>query len=149
MNRFFQPAGLLAAALAVAACGPIPQAAAGEASTAALYRKMCARCHGDDGRGVTTRSRAEAPDLSSEMWQDSRTDGQILASLLNGLGTDMPAFDDRLSHAQANDLVAFMRGFGPARHGNGAGDSFETRFRQLEREFESLARQVRALDRKP
>jgi hypothetical protein len=71
----------------------------------------------------------------------------LVVSVLDGKGTGMPAFRDKLSREQVRDLVAFVRAFDPSqeRSAGAAPDQFEARFRELEKEFEDLRRQSRAL----
>jgi hypothetical protein len=56
----------------------------------------------------------------------------------------MPAFRDRVNAAQAQDLAAYIRAFGPPNIPTvqpGASD-FERRFRQLQEEWETLHKQL-------
>lgn len=128
---------------------PAVNFAAGERPIESLYKKLCARCHGDDGRGEGKRSKTPLPDLSSAAWQARRTDSQVLASLRNGLGVAMPAFDDRLSPAQAREMVTYVRELCPDQTVGfrGTKGSFDVELQRLERELESLGRQVRKLDK--
>ena len=87
------------------------------------------------------------PDFTLRAWQEGRSDPQLLISVLDGKGTRMPPFRDKLTRDQARDLVALVRSFGQERRPpvEAASDLFETRFRQLEQEFESLRKQSKAL----
>ena len=132
-----------------------PQLAKRLRSAAVLYRRLCQTCHGSDGRGPRRRSRTFAiPDLTDPAWHASRTNAQLVASIVNGRGEDMPPFDDRLSAEQAGDLLVYVRHFGPPNVGRTempSGD-FETRFRQLQQQWEQLNRQIQQLSsskRKP
>jgi mono/diheme cytochrome c family protein len=70
------------------------------------YRQYCLSCHGTDGRGAEIRSGMPAiPDFKSAAWQESRTNAQLAASILEGKGTLMPAFRGRVNAAQAQDLA--------------------------------------------
>jgi uncharacterized membrane protein len=55
------------------------------------------------------------PDLTSGRWQQSRSDTQVLAAILDGRGRRMPAFRGKVSEEQARAVVAFIRQAGPAR----------------------------------
>jgi mono/diheme cytochrome c family protein/rhodanese-related sulfurtransferase len=71
---------------------------------APLFAAECAGCHGASGEGATALS------LNSPIFQDSASDGQIRYAIAHGReGTPMPAFAPRLSPAQLDDLVAFVR----------------------------------------
>jgi mono/diheme cytochrome c family protein len=112
------------------------------------YRRLCQSCHGADGRAARLRaSRSPIPDFTDPAWQAARSDAQLVAGVLNGRGDEMPAFGDRLSAAQARDLVAFVRAFGPAnpRKAEAAADDFDRRLRQLQQQWDDLQRQVQGL----
>jgi len=119
-----------------------------------LYHKLCVTCHGDNGRGQRSRSRPKPPDFTSAAWQAERSNAELTASILNGRGDIMPAFDGRLNTGQAGDLVAFIRTFDPtsAHPSDLAADDFEIRFDQLQQEFDELSKQLREMSstlRKP
>lgn len=81
---------------------------------AALFRLHCQRCHGPDGKGQPAQVVADArPDFSRRAWHKRRTDAQLLASILEGTEEGMPAFKRKISKAQAQALVAYVRGFAP------------------------------------
>jgi cytochrome c6 len=74
-----------------------------------VYNSKCASCHGRDGRATSTRAkRARARDMSSGEWQDSVSDERIYNSISNGKGK-MPAFKKKLSDAQIDELVNYVR----------------------------------------
>src|SRR5262249_7487198 len=112
-----------------------------------LFQRTCVICHGADGRGSGVRATMPAiPNFTERAWQEQRPDPRLVVSILEGKGTDMPAFRDKVSREQARDLVAFLRTFAPAAApqpaaATGAPDDFEARFRQLLEEFASLRRQ--------
>src|SRR5262249_6186553 len=117
-----------------------------------LYRQMCQRCHDTDGSGARTRGLMAIPDFRSPGWPARRTAAQLAGSILEGKGSRMPAFSDRLSPAEADDLAAHVRAFVPSRTSNQAapseetgtaGASFAKRFRELRAEWEDLNRQFR------
>jgi len=60
----------------------------------------------------------------------------------------MPAFTAKLSKEEIESLVSLIRAFGPKSANNEIGKSagnFETRFRQLQAEFDRLSEQLREL----
>jgi mono/diheme cytochrome c family protein len=113
-----------------------------------VFQKSCALCHGRDGKGATARESLPAiPDFTVRGWQQRRNSGQLLVSILDGKGTGMPAFRDKIPREQARELVAYVRTFAPGATAEAASanDQFESRFNTLAREFDELARQIRAL----
>ena len=96
-----------------AAASPKDIVAAVIARAAEQFRHDCGSCHGEDGRGGPGREfLRKTPDFTDATWQARRSDRQLIASILNGKGSDMPAGGDRLSREQARDLVAYIRTFG-------------------------------------
>jgi mono/diheme cytochrome c family protein len=116
-----------------------------------LFQQLCATCHGSDGHGRKSLARANIPDFTSATWQAGRTNAQLTASILTGRGERMPSFGDRVRAGQARDLVAFIRTFGPVsvKPVAAPAEDFDTRFRQLQQEYESLQRQLRELHPRP
>jgi mono/diheme cytochrome c family protein len=112
----------------------------------------CARCHDADGTGRTSGANfREIPDFSNHKWQSSRSDVELLVSILDGKGTHMPGFRGKLRESEARDLVASVRAFAPA---PGAGstatakpDEFERRYRELQEELEDLKKQFREVSK--
>ena len=74
-----------------------------------VYNAKCASCHGRDGRATSMHARHEkARDLTTGEWQDSVSDERIYNSISNGKGK-MPAFKKKLSEAQIDELVNYVR----------------------------------------
>jgi mono/diheme cytochrome c family protein len=112
-------AAVVAAALmcfaAALAGGPpkVSGTAAGRQSNgdaSAIYAKQCAKCHGKDGRAKTLKAKFnKARDLTDARWQEHVTDERIFNSIMQG-GGKMPSFKKKLSAAQVELLVAYIRG---------------------------------------
>ena len=118
-----------------------------------LFRQICMKCHGADGTGSQTRSLlSEIPDFTSAPWQERRADARLMASILDGKGSEMPPQRGNVSEEQARGLVAHVRGFAPTREKPGQGEragramaSFAERYRRLQEQQEELRRQYREL----
>ena len=118
-----------------------------------LFRQICTKCHGADGTGSPARScLPEIPDFTSAPWQERRADARLMASILDGKGSDMPPQRGNISEEQARGLVAHVRGFAPTREKPGQGEqagramaSFDERYRRLQEQQEELRRQFREL----
>jgi mono/diheme cytochrome c family protein len=124
---------------------PAPTSAGG-----ALYRRYCQRCHETDGSGQRDRL-PEIPNFRDQAWHRVRNDFELTASILDGKGPHMPAFAERLDERQIEELVAYLRAFGPGgRSANRSATAqsasdFEVRFRQLKKELADLQRQFQEL----
>jgi mono/diheme cytochrome c family protein len=96
------------------------RAAAGDVQSGAqIFKANCARCHGASAKG-------DGPDLvklqaavTPDDWTDGETNrglsDEFIVSMIskggkaNGKSPIMPAFGDKLSGEQIQDLVAFIR----------------------------------------
>jgi cytochrome c5 len=125
-------AGEPAAGKTATARAPVP------AEVRALYKQRCQRCHEADGAG-----NGDTPDFTDPGWQRGRTDPQLLVSILDGMGTAMPAFRGKITDVQGRELVSLVRAF--AATDAEAADDFPTRFRLLQEELESLQKEFREL----
>jgi hypothetical protein len=113
------------------------------------------KCHGADGAGSPARGRGpNIPDFTDASWQARRSDAQLLASILDGKGPDMPTWRGKMSEGQARGLVAFVRAFAPPPEGPGreepekpAPDRFGERYRRLQKQLDELTRRFRELSR--
>jgi len=57
----------------------------------------------------------EIPDFTSVSWQARRTDAQLMESITNGKGPEMPPFSEEISKGEARGLVVLVRSLGQAR----------------------------------
>jgi mono/diheme cytochrome c family protein len=142
--------GLKAPAAEPAPPTPAAQSAARTSAAAGLFRQYCLVCHGADGRGAAIRpSMPPIPDFTSRAWQAEGSNPRLAVSILEGKGTLMPAFRGRVGENQADDLVAYVRAFGPegaaAREPALGTGEFEKQYRQLEAEWDELQKQMRGL----
>ena len=79
-----------------------------------VYTKYCLACHAADGKGTEMRKAMPTiPDFTNRKWQDGLTDVQIKISVLEGKGTLMPAFRDKVSDDENRDLAGYVREFAP------------------------------------
>jgi mono/diheme cytochrome c family protein/uncharacterized membrane protein len=77
-----------------------------------LFRRRCVKCHGADGTGNKARHRLpEIPDFTNPSWQARRDEAQLMASILDGKGEDMPPARGKVSDEQARGLVTYVRTF--------------------------------------
>jgi mono/diheme cytochrome c family protein/rhodanese-related sulfurtransferase len=92
--------------------GPAPRpllaVAAGDATTgSAIYAKRCFGCHGD------AKTRGEAPSLANPQFQAAATDPFVRYAVANGRpGTKMEAFTGKLTEAELDAVVSYVRALG-------------------------------------
>jgi mono/diheme cytochrome c family protein len=73
-----------------------------------IFKANCAECHGADGGANTAMGRSlKLRDLRSPDVQ-KRTDADLTDLITNGLAT-MPAFKDKLTKDQIQQVVAYIR----------------------------------------
>lgn len=74
-----------------------------------LFDKHCDTCHGKDGQAKTFKAKFNhARNLTDTKWQAEVSDERLFNSITNGKGK-MPAWGKKLSEAQINALVAYVR----------------------------------------
>ncbi len=82
-----------------------------EQDAKALFAKDCATCHGKDGQAKTFKAKFNhARNLTDATWQANVTDERLFNSINRGRDK-MPAFGKKLSEAEINSLVTYVRAF--------------------------------------
>ena len=83
------------------------------AKSAALYLRFCQRCHGADGKGDSAGLEENAvPDFTNRDWHRERSDARLAKSILKGKSNAMPAFRQKLSDHELDELIEYIRAFG-------------------------------------
>ena len=85
--------------------------------TKRLWKAKCASCHGANGKGQTDQGKKMGiADYAAADWQKGRTDGQLKASISDGVNREkagkkqeMDPFKDKLDAAQIDSLVGYIR----------------------------------------
>ena len=103
-------AALVACVLSSVACSRTPAAGRAAVDGKALFAQACAKCHGTDGTGglPTVANGPKPVDLTSDAWQESRSDGELISAIRDGRGA-MPPFADVLTAEQVHALAAHLR----------------------------------------
>ncbi|MGD8403576.1 MAG: c-type cytochrome [Anaerolineales bacterium] len=84
---------------------PIPTTEESIALGSQLYSANCSRCHGPDGQGTP-----RAPSLNVKSYLMDTTDQAIQQIVTLGVpGTAMPAWGDRMTDAEIQAIVGFLR----------------------------------------
>lgn len=89
-----------------------PAPAKAQMSSLEIYRAYCLACHDSDGRGQTARKALpDLPDFTDDKWQAPHPDAELKKSILQGKGKFMLPMRDKLSDADAEQMVTFVRSF--------------------------------------
>lgn len=102
----------LGAAGALAAQQPAPKPAHQAVDAAALYTHTCASCHGPKGTPSAAMAHAMAgiPDFAAASMA-SVPDSVLRAAIVNGKGRMMASYKSRLTEAQVDALVHYIKAF--------------------------------------
>ena len=99
------------AAPAAPARNPVKPTAESQSRAKALYRRDCAFCHGDNGDGKNTMDVTLA-DWTNPSTLATKTDGDMFATIRNGVGDKMPPEDaGRATETDVWNLVIYIRSF--------------------------------------
>jgi mono/diheme cytochrome c family protein len=112
------------------------------------FTKYCIRCHGSGGDGSPIRSTLPSiPDFRSRPWHERKSDGALSFSILEGKGTGMPSFADKLESTRVRDLVEYLRSLAGMRIAsrNEVSVDFDQRFERLMSDMETLKRDYYSL----
>jgi mono/diheme cytochrome c family protein len=114
-----------------------------------IFQQFCLVCHGPDGTGNMVRpAMPPIPDFTNRSWHKGKNDAELTVSILEGKGTLMPANNMRISRDQARNLVAYIRSFGGIQVESrpvATDAEFEKSFRQLQRQWDELEKQLKQL----
>lgn len=81
---------------------------------AAVWSAKCQSCHGADGKAKTRMGQKESiVDMSLPAWQQAEKDADIRRVIADGSSSNskMKAFKDKLTPAQIDALVGYIRTF--------------------------------------
>jgi mono/diheme cytochrome c family protein len=92
-------AGIFVSLAALGSHAAPPQNSPKVAEGARLFGLNCAHCHGADATGD------EGPDLHGV----TKSDAKIMGYIKNGIKGEMPKFGQKLSDADVQALIAFIR----------------------------------------
>lgn len=74
-----------------------------------IYRRLCASCHGIDGRGNTVRFMGnEWADLTDNNWRQYGDDGSLETIIREGVFSKMPARNE-LTREEMRALLGYLR----------------------------------------
>jgi len=82
-------------------------------SIASVYKMMCTKCHGADGKASKRGKNLGSKDFNTFIWQESITDGEIINTIIYGKNK-MPGYEGRLSQNEIKGLGHYVRILLPA-----------------------------------
>ncbi|MCP3103093.1 cytochrome c [Myxococcus sp. K15C18031901] len=85
-----------------------------EEDIAEVWKAKCKSCHGEDGKAKTKMGQKESiDDMSLPAWQAAESDEEIRRAIADGSpkNSKMKAFKDKLTPAQIDALVGYIRTF--------------------------------------
>ncbi|MEE9583927.1 MAG: cytochrome c, partial [Candidatus Brocadiales bacterium] len=74
-------------------------------------QETCCYCHGNGGVGTTFGKQAGVPDFTDAEWQGSRTDEQLMETMLGGKDK-MPSYRGKQTENMMKKLLQVVRNFG-------------------------------------
>ncbi len=102
---------------------PFRAGAEADPKTVRTWKAKCAACHGPDGKADTDQGRKMGMrSVATLEWQKSFTDDELRAATRDGIkrttpdgkSQEMTGFKGKLTDAEIDQLVAYMRSLGPA-----------------------------------
>jgi mono/diheme cytochrome c family protein len=78
------------------------------------YSRLCARCHGPEGKGDGGGAGAggQPADFTDETWDFGGSDGEIFSAIREGTSADMESYAERISETETWNLVNYIRSIG-------------------------------------
>lgn len=77
---------------------------------ASIFREKCSMCHGVNGKGYAA---IHTPNFTDPKWQAAHSNKELLSAIEHGVkGTAMVSFEGKLSHAEMQAVLNYIRSFG-------------------------------------
>lgn len=96
---------------------PVAATAASVTAGAATFKKYCSFCHGPEakGEGPLAPKDSHPPDLTDAKWEYGDTDGEIFATVQNGVGgtSVMKGFKGKMPDTDMWNVINYLRSLGP------------------------------------
>lgn len=96
---------------------PVPSGAASIEAGRKVYRTLCSRCHGPEGKGDGGGAGAggQPANFTDEEWEFGSSDGEIFAAIAEGTSADMESYAERIPPTEVWNLVNYLRSLKPGR----------------------------------
>ena len=96
---------------------PVPATAASIEDGKAVFERMCAKCHGDEGKGDGPQAPegSHPANLTDNVWVHGSTDGEIFTTIHDGVPPkyDMDSYEGKISDTDIWNVVNYIRSIGP------------------------------------
>jgi mono/diheme cytochrome c family protein len=101
--------------LAAKVANPVPPTDASIAAGRGTYQRLCARCHGREGKGDGGGAGAggQPSAFTDDEWEFGSSDGEIFAAIAEGTSADMESYADRIAPTEIWNLVNYLRTLKP------------------------------------
>jgi mono/diheme cytochrome c family protein len=75
------------------------------------YQRLCARCHGFEGKGDGGGAGAggQPADFTDAVWEFGGSEGEVFFAIKDGTSADMESYADRLKDPEIWNLVNYVR----------------------------------------
>ena len=95
---------------------PVPVTPDSMAAGRRTYQRLCAGCHGPEGKGDGGGAGAggQPADFTDEVWIFGGSPGEIYTVIRDGTSADMDSYAERISDTEIWNLVNYLRGFSPS-----------------------------------
>lgn len=89
----------------------VPNTPESAAAGRRIYSRLCARCHGPQGKGDGGGAGAggQPADLTDDAWDFGASDGEMFSVIRDGTSADMESYAERLSATEIWHLVNYIR----------------------------------------
>jgi mono/diheme cytochrome c family protein len=90
---------------------PIPSSPESIAAGRQTYQRLCARCHGFEGKGDGGGAGAggQPADFTDAVWEFGGSEGEVFFAIKDGTSADMESYADRLKDPEIWNLVNYVR----------------------------------------
>lgn len=90
---------------------PIASSPESVAAGRQTYQRLCARCHGFEGKGDGGGAGAggQPADFTDAVWEFGGSEGEVFFAIKDGTSADMESYADRLKDPEIWNLVNYVR----------------------------------------
>ncbi len=95
---------------------PVPSTPETIAAGRRTYQRLCARCHGSEGKGDGGGAGAggQPADFTDDTWVFGGTPGEIYTVIRDGTSADMDSYAELIRDTEIWQLVDYLKSLGPS-----------------------------------